>query len=563
MERNIKEELKKCSNNFKKKDGITLIALVITLIVLLILAGVSLNAVFNKKGIFSRAEQATKLYGKEKSREELTVALADAEIKKYSTGLNSDQLDEELNKVGQVDQDENRKVTVDGHIWLIDRDTLEIVDYLGEDDGIEIRYTIEGNDNYIVGTPNIKVKVTVRNNKGELDINSIQITKNGSSLSGIAISNNGEFELNVTELGETIFTVSAKNSEGEQSVPRTIKVIPKIDTTKPVISNQSAVASGMKITISARAADNESGLRSFTYSVSPTTVKDGKASGSVTSGVPIEIETTAEGTYTVTFNAEDNAGNSAVPVTATATTTDTISVADLKNKINASNYADYLGAKVDYQSPKGGVWRVFYYDGASPTFGSANTVYLKRDYDSNLTINPWSKYSSTTPSETAVNYMKQLNPQWRDSSNGSAVDLANEKMSAGFYEQNNAEKWGSYRNTSYSSYAIGTAPIEMWCKAQQAYKSKYDTSANAIGCGIMNTNGYGYTINGGSLVNYQNTTVVNTNIPQSAVIATGSYQWLASPSSRDYNYECYVNSSTVLYSNHATIGACPVVPLDL
>ena len=160
--------------------------------------------------------------------------------------------------------------------------------------------------------------------------------------------------------------------------------------------------------------------------------------------------------------------------------------------------------------------------------------------------------------------MKQLNPQWRDSSNGSAVDLNNERMSASFYEQNNAENWGSYRNTSYSSYAIGTAPIEMWCKAQQAYKSKYDTSASAIGCGIMNENGYGYTINGGSLVDIKVATVVsNTNIPQSAVIATGSYQWVASPSSGSDSSECRVDSSDVNYSLNHTLGACPVVPIDL
>ena len=51
MEKNYKEKL-------KKNNGITLIALVITIIVLLILAGVSLSMVFNQDGIFNRAEQA-------------------------------------------------------------------------------------------------------------------------------------------------------------------------------------------------------------------------------------------------------------------------------------------------------------------------------------------------------------------------------------------------------------------------------------------------------------------------------------------------------------------------
>lgn len=42
----------------KKENGITLVALVVTIIVLLILAGVSLSMVFNQGGIFNRAQNA-------------------------------------------------------------------------------------------------------------------------------------------------------------------------------------------------------------------------------------------------------------------------------------------------------------------------------------------------------------------------------------------------------------------------------------------------------------------------------------------------------------------------
>ena len=40
----------------KQEKGITLIALVITIVVLLILAGVSLNAIFSENGIIKRAQ---------------------------------------------------------------------------------------------------------------------------------------------------------------------------------------------------------------------------------------------------------------------------------------------------------------------------------------------------------------------------------------------------------------------------------------------------------------------------------------------------------------------------
>ena len=46
-------------NNFNNKSGITLIALVISIIVMLILAGVSLNATIGDNGIITQAQNAT------------------------------------------------------------------------------------------------------------------------------------------------------------------------------------------------------------------------------------------------------------------------------------------------------------------------------------------------------------------------------------------------------------------------------------------------------------------------------------------------------------------------
>ena len=48
----------KNKRNYSKQNGITLIALVVTIVVLLILAGVSLNAIFSENGIIKRAKDA-------------------------------------------------------------------------------------------------------------------------------------------------------------------------------------------------------------------------------------------------------------------------------------------------------------------------------------------------------------------------------------------------------------------------------------------------------------------------------------------------------------------------
>ena len=56
---------------FRKKDGITLIALVITIIVLLIMAGVSMATLMGEGGILSKATKAQKQTNEARSRRKI------------------------------------------------------------------------------------------------------------------------------------------------------------------------------------------------------------------------------------------------------------------------------------------------------------------------------------------------------------------------------------------------------------------------------------------------------------------------------------------------------------
>ena len=60
----------------KEKNGITLIALVITIVVLLILAGVSISAVFGKNGIIDKANEAKYLTKLREYEEKITLIVA-------------------------------------------------------------------------------------------------------------------------------------------------------------------------------------------------------------------------------------------------------------------------------------------------------------------------------------------------------------------------------------------------------------------------------------------------------------------------------------------------------
>jgi len=67
----------------KNVKGITLIALVITIVVLIILAGVAISLSLGENGIFNKAKFATEEYANEQAREETEIAKLTNEVDKY------------------------------------------------------------------------------------------------------------------------------------------------------------------------------------------------------------------------------------------------------------------------------------------------------------------------------------------------------------------------------------------------------------------------------------------------------------------------------------------------
>ena len=74
--------------NFKKsrEKGITLIALIITIIILLILAGVTLASLFGENGILNNAETAKNQTNLANSREQVVLAVQSAMTNPNSLG---------------------------------------------------------------------------------------------------------------------------------------------------------------------------------------------------------------------------------------------------------------------------------------------------------------------------------------------------------------------------------------------------------------------------------------------------------------------------------------------
>ena len=77
-------KINKSKNSLKSKNGITLIALVITIIVLLILAGVSISLVVGNNGVLTQASNAVVTNREAKAQEEVTMAVAGCESDYWS-----------------------------------------------------------------------------------------------------------------------------------------------------------------------------------------------------------------------------------------------------------------------------------------------------------------------------------------------------------------------------------------------------------------------------------------------------------------------------------------------
>ena len=87
--------INKIKRSYLKQRGITLIALVVTIVVLLILAGVSINALFGNNGIISRAKDTKKVTNLSSLKEEIGIVIQSRNINKMA-GLPVGSFKEEL-----------------------------------------------------------------------------------------------------------------------------------------------------------------------------------------------------------------------------------------------------------------------------------------------------------------------------------------------------------------------------------------------------------------------------------------------------------------------------------
>ena len=106
--------------SIKETNGITLISLVITIIILLILAGVTLSLTIGDNGIITQAQKAKEAQEIAAIKENFQLAILDKELEKGGTGITKEELEEIAGNFGELQEDGNTIITEDGYEINID-----------------------------------------------------------------------------------------------------------------------------------------------------------------------------------------------------------------------------------------------------------------------------------------------------------------------------------------------------------------------------------------------------------------------------------------------------------
>lgn len=195
----------------KENKGITLVALIITIIILIILSGVTINSIIGQDGLLKKAQIASQEYKKAQAKEELDIILMEIKSKLINEKGNIfiDDVENELRKNNDIKIKEINKedleiiVNYKNYDFIIDKDLNSELISSGIDDNLniseEIKIILEKNNiteedirenNYEFTTINGRIepietitKVTINGKEIEFDketgnIN-IDVTENG------------------------------------------------------------------------------------------------------------------------------------------------------------------------------------------------------------------------------------------------------------------------------------------------------------------------------------------------------------------------------------------------
>ena len=206
--------------------GITLISLIITIIILLILAGVAIQLTLGDKGIFKISKNSEKEYEKAQIKEELQLEILDIQAKKLGQSKDTSRNDlKELENIGAIIEEIEPIATGEYKDYIIEIDEnyeVKILDKLKGEKPVAVITLLTKED----GIEEAKIQVTATATEGE--IQSIE-PENGAILE--TENSNADKIFVVKENGEYIFKITGTNG---RKILAKIKVTNLIDQIEAV-----------------------------------------------------------------------------------------------------------------------------------------------------------------------------------------------------------------------------------------------------------------------------------------------------------------------------------------
>ena len=569
------KKIKLILKNQKSNSAITLIALIITIIVLLILAGVTLNMVMGENGIFGKANNAKNKTEVAQYEEELRMCVLELQTDAATNGttFNMETIKNKfVEKVKELENTteiefptEESETRLDGiykgyEFYIDDKYSAHIGD---KATGITLTTSLEPEG---WTNQNVTATITIKSNNGLS-----KIVPEGEA----EISLNGEKEYTITKINiteNTIFTYEVIDSKGNAQTKTA--VINTIDKNAPEDFKITATSDETGIQIKALATDLESGIERYEYYVKKSTEEN-------YTKYNINTITVENGIYNVYAKAYDKAGNEKQ-----STNTLEKKVAVMKNitaEMVAKNPEIYYGLTVkNYESQNGQKdWKIFYSNWKENS-EDAHIFLITSGY---VDLSQENKLNSNTGMKIfgeKYGVSWQSEPQFQ--STNSAVlnrfqateyDINNHKEDISAKCTStllNASNWEKYKdNNGKAEYSIGSPTIEMWINSwNNLYKNidgeiKYTVSDNQYMHGYSVTNGF---LSSNNKVGVKNKLYFPTDI----LLSDGNIKlygyMFASPSGNGFDQIVYCNRvgqigpAPCIYKSSVYCALRPVVSLN-
>ena len=496
----------------EKKNGITLIALVITIIVMLILAGVTISALIGQDNVIENSESVVGKYNnkvieeQEQLNEVIEYIKNDGKVEE--TGISISAIPDTtgvtkkvvVTVVGYAEEGIKRLTSTIGDNKTYGEGTKEIVETCEiTENGIYV-FTIEDNkgktanrgiliENILEGTVQINVDKTMPT------MENVKVTitwPNGSGAGIKEISKNGGTtwqrvtgETSAFEVSENCTIKARVRNNGEEVITASL-TISNIDKTSPTVT---ATAGTETIT----KGDSKEISKYFTYTANGTTEIISVVYTDTSNGnaVVTNTNTLSVGTHIIRCTVTKETG-------AVASATKTIIVED--SIFNATEIADnpskhYGGYVTNYTTPSGDPnvgWRIFYAD--------ESNIYLIADYYIHYDYCPVGAKGTSVTIENVSDYTLGFDDVYKDYTG--SVDITDPRITKWIQKyldvaptstnQNiravafmlDEQAWSAkYANPTYAEYAIGGPTLEMFVAS---YNKTHETPM------YCSTDQYGY-----------------------------------------------------------------------